>query len=525
MRLGRMVKIMRNIWQKLATAVLAVSLAGGSLGAVPAAASSASAESQAVSPSPAQEDTASQTVISVAPIAAGYLHSGVIREDGTLWMAGANTYGQLGNGGSGSSPEASSGLGSSSSVSSEPEEENSSDEEEGIYSDTFEKVMDNVRAVYAKYLTTFAIDGDNTLWVWGWNEGNQLGLNDSEAVKNRPQSLLENVVMAAPGDYHSAAVTEDGGLWTWGWNDSGQLGNGTQENGTAPQRVLEDVRMAAVGMKHTLAVKNDDTLWACGDNTYGQLADGGTTTNLSFIKIMDGVSSVSATAFGTLILKTDGTLWSCGYNNNGEMGDGTFEDVGKPVQILENVAQVSAARSTAAAVGTDGTLYAWGLNDYGQYGGDTSASPMELDTGVSYVNMGDVFLMYLKDVTVYACGNNERGQFGLGTTDNAAVPLPVFEDVAMTPELVSSPVSGPVILVVVIAILAIALFVFLIARTLKGGPADKKKKPVVKPETSQKAEDPEKKLSKLSDAELLRMAEAMNAAAAGKEPEEDDKDR
>ncbi len=517
---------MRNRFQRLFALLTAVLLC---LYPVSASASSGGAVS---SGGPADSDgqknsgKAGTGTVSSAPIAAGFLHSAVIKEDGTLWMAGANTYGQLGNGRDGVSGETSSLLESDASAAEGTPFEDSSDQENSADSTKFIQVMENVKAVYAGYLDTFAIDGNNTLWVWGWDEGGQLGLGAAKDVQNAPVALLEDVVMAAPGEYHSAAVTADGALWTWGWNDVGQLGRDSdlsegeydpKEKLHKPQKALDDVRTVALGLKHTLAVKNDNTLWACGDNSYGQLGDGGNSAKPSFEKIMGNVQDVAATAFGSLILKTDGTLWACGYNNHGEIGNGTLEDVASPVQILDAAAQVAASREFAAAVGKDGTLYAWGSNAYGQYGGETSAEPMAVDTDVSYVSTGGGHILYLKDSTVYACGNNERGQFGSGTTDNAATALPVMEDVSVAPKTASS-FPGTVVAVVIIIAAVLLIFAFLIVRTLRNKPGKgpekpKKKKPV--------QESPEEDLSKLSDRELLRMAEAMNASSPEETGEED----
>lgn len=430
-------------------------------------------------------------LVSPSPFSAGYLHSAVIKEDGSLWTAGANTYGQLGNG--------TDGLG----------ESESSDIGDSADSTEFVKVLDNVKAVYAGYLSTFAIDGSDALWVWGWNEGGQLGFNDLEN-KNKPVVLLEKVSMAAPGDYHSAVVTLNGELYTFGWNQQGQLGTGGTENAYTPQQVLTDVRTAAVGLQHTLAVKNDNTLWACGDNTYGQLCDGTKNSSSEFIQVMDHVQSVAATAFGTLILKTDGALWACGYNADAVLGNGSYEDIATPVEILSGVQQVSASREFAAAVGKDHTLYAWGKNAYGQYGGETSSSPLQIAENVDLVSTGGGHLLYLQEGTVYAMGNNERGQFGLGTTDDSAVPLSLLDDVALVPNTSAFFVHGPIVVAIIVGVLVLALFAFLIVRTLHGKPIKPQKKNGAGKGHAPK--DPEKELSRLSDEELLRMAEQMNAS-------------
>ncbi len=430
----------------------------------------------------------------IVPLAAGYLHSAIIKSDGTLWTSGSNNYGQLGTapaqpgqaeGEASSSPEAGQAAGSDSTV--------------------FVQTMENVRAVYARYLTTFAIDNNGVLYGWGWNEGAQLGLGDSRD-RSAPTEILADVAAAAPGRFHSAAVTTDGTLWTWGWNDSGQLGNGTTNSLSAPKETLTGVRSVALGIQHTMAVKSDNTLWAAGDNTYGQLAiqktddaqqdNGGETDSLSFRQVMTNVQSVACTAFGTLILKTDGTLWACGYNANGELGNGTYDNIFEPVKILSGVSSISCGEDFSAAIGSNGVLYAWGSNTYGQYGQEMNPYPTEIDKNVTNVSLGGGHMLYLQeDGTVQGIGNNEKGQLGNDSRENTAKAVAVADSVTALP--IASSVNGQVIGIVLLVILAAGVVIFCLVRRLrKKGGAEKKAAP----------EKPEKELS---DKELFRMTKKM----------------
>lgn len=439
-----------------------------------------------------------------SPLAAGFLHSAVVKEDGTLWAAGSNSHGQLGNGAAGPEGEASAA----------GESESSS---------AFIQIMENVRSVYAGNLNTFAIDNNGTLYGWGMNEGGQLGLGDTE---NRisPTEILTDIVTMAPGQFHTAAVSKNGTLWTWGWNDSGQLGSGagTDATITAPKEALEGVRSVAVGMKHTMAVKSDNTLWAAGDNQYGQLADGGTDSADTFRQVMENVHSVACSPFGTLILKTDGTLWACGYNDNGDLGNGTYEDIPEPVQIMENVLSMACSKDYSdsegfsAAISKEGVLYAWGSDSYSQYGPEPSTTPVEVAQGVTDMALGGGHLLYLtEEGTVQALGNNEKGQLGNETTQNTTEAETVAEGVSPTPRPIS-----PVFLVLTVAGIVLAvtgLFVFLIVRTLRGKKSPPKKEKPQKPSKNQKG-------SQLSDRELIRLAREMERAQKEKGKEKSAKE-
>lgn len=443
------------------------------------------------------------------PLAAGYFHSGIIKEDSSLWMAGENTYGQLGTenlpqAGEGDVSQASSEADASS------EDETSSDAENTdgeSWSTTYVQVMENVRAVYAGYRSTLAIDNSGVLYGWGLNQGYQLGVGDTEN-RTTPVQILNRVVTAATGWYNSAAVTEDGTLWVWGWNDFGQLGlgDGGSDNMESPKEVLSGVRSVALGMQHIMAVKQDNTLWASGSNDYGQLADGTTESANTFRQVMDHVESVACTPFGTLILKTDGTLWSCGYNHDGEMGDGTYADVTVPVQVMQGVSAIDCGRNFSAALTDNGELYAWGSNDYGQYGAEMSAYPKKIAEGVTDLSLGGGHLLYLQeDGTVHALGNNEKGQIGNDTVENVNVPEQVAENVAPVPKP-SALNRIPLVPITVgaIIVLVVGLFAFLIVRTLRG-----KKPQPVKPAQNAPGQKAEEALPKLSDRELLKLTREM----------------
>ena len=78
---------------------------------------------------------------------------------------------------------------------------------------------------------------------------------------------------------HNIALKQDGSLWVWGYNWYDQLGLGDTTDRYAPTQVGSATNWAAVcaGGYHTVARKQDGTLWAWGDNGDGQLGLGDTT--------------------------------------------------------------------------------------------------------------------------------------------------------------------------------------------------------------------------------------------------------
>jgi len=133
-------------------------------------------------------------------------YAGAIKTDGTLWMWGANGFGNLGT----------------NNISS--------------YSSPVQTVSGGSNWKYLALGTrhTCAIKTDGTLWLWGSNTTGQLGTNDLVTVSSPVQTVAggTNWKMVCPNSsttYNmTAAIKTDGTLWVWGHNSPfGQLGINT----------------------------------------------------------------------------------------------------------------------------------------------------------------------------------------------------------------------------------------------------------------------------------------------------------
>jgi len=248
----------------------------------------------------------------VVAAAAGALHSVALKADGSVWTWGNNQYGQLGDGStttrfravpvpglSGVSAIAAGNRHTVALVTNGAAQGSlwvwglNSDGQlgDGTTADSWNplKVMDDVEGIAAGMGHTFALKADGTLWGTGENEHGDLGDDTivSRVTFGPAFDGLSGVERLSGSSVHSLALTSDGRVWSTGWNTSGQIGDGTKVNRQAPISVvwLEDaVDVAAARFNstpytgsycHSVALTADGRVWAWGSNFYGQLGTGG----------------------------------------------------------------------------------------------------------------------------------------------------------------------------------------------------------------------------------------------------------
>ena len=112
-----------------------------------------------------------------------------IKEDGSLWMWGKNSDGQLGNG-------------------------TTNDSAVPV------RVLENVVAVSCDSSNTAAITKDGSLWMWGAKSGLCNEFYDLSALQTVPIKIMENVRSVNCNGFVTTVAKTDGSLWVWGFNAS-----------------------------------------------------------------------------------------------------------------------------------------------------------------------------------------------------------------------------------------------------------------------------------------------------------------
>lgn len=206
----------------------------------------------------------------VVKIIAGSDHSAALTSDGSVWIWGANDFGQHGAG-----------------------------------------VMDTVaHAVPAKIAAVhdvvdiangrdhlLALQADGTVWAWGLGASGQLGYGESDdpdtanraapvvVVTDAAKSPLANVAAVFANGNTSFALLRNGQLWGWGQNSLGQLAVGDKTDRKLPVRAalhtngsppkyfdeLFGITSFGAGVTHTLVRAKTGEVYAWGWNFRGSL--------------------------------------------------------------------------------------------------------------------------------------------------------------------------------------------------------------------------------------------------------------
>jgi alpha-tubulin suppressor-like RCC1 family protein len=293
-----------------------------------------------------------------------------LRSDGTLWIWGDNTNGQLGD--------------STQTAYLIPKE---------VLAPAGARPGTRWTQIALGVNHTLAMRSDSTLWAWGANYWSQLG-DHSTQMRLRPVQIYpyrsgDKWTSVTASDDHALGLTVAGDVLGWGRDHRSQLGlNSTYvQSYPVPAMVIPDNKrrqwaQIATGEAFSLGLTTEGELWASGDNFSGQL--GGSVTPTGFAALPERVATpvsaapnsswtlISARGSHALALRSDGSLWSWGENYDGQLGINSTTVSSVPVQEFTRHHWTWVAAGASYALALDGRdLYATGANEHGQLGNGT----------------------------------------------------------------------------------------------------------------------------------------------------------
>jgi len=346
----------------------------------------------------------------VTQIAAGAQLSLFLKDDGSLWGMGDDSYGELGNAFI-----------------------------NYIVNIPFDIISNSVTTVSAGNNHSLFLKNDGSLWTMGGNQYGELGAgfystNSPYGFFSPQEITASNTIAISGGGGFSLFLKNDGTVWGMGMNDSGQLGDGTYNQTDLPVQMMISnvIAIAAAGGSHSLMLKTNGSLWAVGEDNFGQLGDGNSfSTTLPEQIVASNVTAIAAGGAYSLFIKKDGSLWVMGANDSGQLGDGTYNQTNRPEQIVTNhVTAIATRNSTSLFLKSDGSLWVMGANDSGQLGDGTynqTNRPEQIEPGnVMAIAAGGFHSLFVKnDGSLWSMGANDSGQLGDDTYIQTNRPIQV----------------------------------------------------------------------------------------------------
>jgi alpha-tubulin suppressor-like RCC1 family protein/Tfp pilus assembly protein PilF len=289
---------------------------------------------------------------------------------------------------------------------------------------------------------TLALDNLGNVWISGFSEKGELGLQDVKYARvfvKIPE--IPKIKHIAAGGLlfggFSLIVDENGEVWGTGLNDKGQLGLGDLANRNKFVKVpnLKEIAAVAAGADHAVALDSSGEVLVAGSNGYGKLGLGESDYNFqrsTFSKVpgVHNIVAISAGESHTLLLDAKGQVWGAGgsKSNKNPYMLGFRENEGDwPVTRFTLLEGLYGIRSVEAGlndnsyvIDDEGALLVTGSNSFGSLGVETKGyvygfTKLPLPSDVKSIASHNGYAIALDaNGSLWGTGDNESGQLALG---------------------------------------------------------------------------------------------------------------
>ena len=310
----------------------------------------------------------------ISNIATGANHMIARMSDNTIFGAGLNTSGQLGQGNT-NSPVT-------------------------FFTQMTNSTSQTPSQIFCGNNHTIIRMANNSIYGTGLNTSGQLGNSSTTSVSSLVQMSIpvtRTPSQIACGGNHTIVLMTDNTIFGTGLNTSGQLGN----NSTTSVSSLSSAQMTipsgtpsqiACGDNHTIVLMTDNTIYGTGLNSSGQLGTGDTSSpKLVLTQMTIPVGKTPSQIFcgsnHTIVLMTDGTLYGTGLNTSGQLGINSTSSV-STLTAMTNLygnktpSQVFCGTNYTVVVMTDKSIYGTGANTNGELGTQDATNKTVLTPGI-----------------------------------------------------------------------------------------------------------------------------------------------
>lgn len=420
-------------------------------------------------PTPAKVKISSTVTLDrIVAISAGDNHALALRDDGTVWAWGGNTYGQIGDNGTstterayavqvhaGATNTANPGLGLAGAISIAAAQDHSlavlsdgrvvgwGQASYGRIGDGYTSTTSAARRrpvlveesstdpefngalrVAAGGACSLILTQSGKLYSFGANGQHQLGLGNITGVKGYPTPVLaasgaelaSNIVDMAISPQHGIALDETGKIYTWGLDTSGQVGDGTASS--------TDTNFATNSATHPVLANRAPTITSLTLSSGPYVAPASITLTANGVADLDGnLSSVQFYNAGSAIGSPLTTSpWSATYSN---LTAGSYQF---SATVSDAVGATASSGTTPTAITVTPPTVT--LSAFTPTAVENSATPGKFRFALNKAQLADLYLTY----GIHASSTATSGLDYQALSGTLTIPQgSLFADVSVVP--------------------------------------------------------------------------------------------
>jgi alpha-tubulin suppressor-like RCC1 family protein len=376
-------------------------------------------------------------------IASGYNHACLLRK-GRAYCWGDDTYGELGNNTTTTTPQST---------------------PVPVYTGGVLSGLTLIQ-ISAGQNWTCALASTGNAYCWGNNStavsGDAIALGNNTSTASSVPVLVSgglSFTQISVGDDFACGLTSAGVAYCWGNNRNGQMGNGGAALSKVPGPVTAIILTPLFGLtltqieagsNYACALASTGAAYCWGLGTSGQLGNGASATSSTAVAVtvsgvLSGAALVQIATGGTTAcaLDSSGAAYCWGAGGSGQLGNGSTTAIQNTAVTVSATStgmpltQITAGTSFACAVDVTGAAWCWGLGTPGDQLGNnlnaSSSTPVAVTaTGVLagvtlfQISSGQLATC-VQDTTgaFYCWGTNTNGQLGNASTTSSDVPVVV----------------------------------------------------------------------------------------------------
>ena len=238
----------------------------------------------------------------------------------------------------------------------------------------------NIQSVSCGRSFSLCVSVDGNVWGFGDNSYGQLGVGKIFGDKVAHPVCIENIpfiISVHCGYNHSFCISDTHTVFGFGCNKYNQLGIGGSNSKSKPVllKKTKNIINISCGREYSVFLSSAGEVYMCGTSRNGEFGSGKVGNEIwQFPKrnsLLKNISQISCGENHTMVLTDSGELFAFGLNSNGQLGIEVSQPHYKPIKVnISNISTFNCACNSTRILLKSGELmycgekYWWTLMDY-----------------------------------------------------------------------------------------------------------------------------------------------------------------